>query len=289
MGRATWTAPINRVEVHVTAPATLNAPGCTAGIEGSRTPCAVQTLEPGHLLARLDGLNTSEGVTVSATTGAALGYTPALPAPPAAAPSTRGVNPFLPGVIAGGIALLAMALTSGLMRGACRAGRADSPVVGAESCCAYVVADGDVVGALALADEVRPESKAAIDALHARGIHVVMITGDARPIAEAVGRELGVDEVFAEVLPEDKDSKVAELQARGPRVAMVGDGVNDAPALARHRRRHRHRCRHRRPHRVRRRGAGLRRSPCRPRRDHAQPGQLPQDDPEPWPGPPATT
>jgi Cu2+-exporting ATPase len=97
----------------------------------------------------------------------------------------------------------------------------------------YVLADGAVVGALGLADEIRPESKAAVDELHRQGVRVVMITGDARPVAEAVGRELGVDEVFAEVLPEDKDSKVAELQARGLKVAMVGDGVNDAPALAR--------------------------------------------------------
>jgi Cu2+-exporting ATPase len=97
----------------------------------------------------------------------------------------------------------------------------------------YVLVGGTVAGALALADEIRPESKEAVDALHARGIHVVMVTGDARPVAEAVGRRLGVDEIFAEVLPEDKDSKVAELQRRGLTVAMVGDGVNDAPALAR--------------------------------------------------------
>jgi Cu2+-exporting ATPase len=96
------------------------------------------------------------------------------------------------------------------------------------------VIDGDeTVGAIALEDAVRPESRAAIDALHAEDVRVVMITGDARQVAEAVGDELGVDEIMADVLPEQKDSKVAELQARGLRVAMVGDGVNDAPALAR--------------------------------------------------------
>jgi P-type Cu2+ transporter len=97
----------------------------------------------------------------------------------------------------------------------------------------YVVTGGRPVGALALADEIRPESREAVRELHAAGVRVVMITGDARSVADAVGAELGVDEVFAEVLPADKDGKVAELRARGLRVAMVGDGVNDAPALAR--------------------------------------------------------
>ncbi len=97
----------------------------------------------------------------------------------------------------------------------------------------HVVRDGRVIGALGLEDQIRPEAREAVVALHARGLRVVMITGDARPVAEAVARDLGIDEVFAEVLPEDKDRAVAELQGRGERVAMVGDGVNDAPALAR--------------------------------------------------------
>ena len=97
----------------------------------------------------------------------------------------------------------------------------------------YVFAGSHVIGAITLADEIRPESRPAVDALHDQGKRVVLITGDARQVADAVADELGIDEVFAEVLPEDKDSKVAELQARGLSVAMVGDGVNDAPALAR--------------------------------------------------------
>jgi Cu2+-exporting ATPase len=97
----------------------------------------------------------------------------------------------------------------------------------------HVVRDGQIIGALALEDQIRPEAAEAVAALKARGVRVVMITGDARAVAEAVANELGIDEVFAEVLPEDKDSIVTTLQARGDRVAMVGDGVNDAPALAR--------------------------------------------------------
>ena len=96
----------------------------------------------------------------------------------------------------------------------------------------YIVEGERVTGALTTEDEIRPESRQAVEDLQRMGVRVGLITGDAVQVAEAVGAELGIDDVMAEVLPEDKHRRVAELQGRGLRVAMVGDGVNDAPALA---------------------------------------------------------
>ena len=145
----------------------------------------------------------------------------------------------------------------------------------------HLVRGDEIIGAFALEDEIRPEARQAVADLQAMGVRVAMITGDARQVADAVGAELGIDEVFAEVLPEDKDKAVVELQQRGLSVAMVGDGVNDAPALARadvgiaigagtD---------------VAIESAGVVLASSDPRRRHgrhpAVPGQLPQDAPEP--------
>ncbi|MEO1644674.1 MAG: heavy metal translocating P-type ATPase, partial [Chloroflexota bacterium] len=97
----------------------------------------------------------------------------------------------------------------------------------------YLIAEDAIVAAFALADVIREESKIVVDKLHEMNIKVAMLTGDSQAVAEAVARELGIDTVFAEVLPEHKDQKVSELQKMGQKVAMVGDGVNDAPALTR--------------------------------------------------------
>jgi Cu2+-exporting ATPase len=96
----------------------------------------------------------------------------------------------------------------------------------------HVVVDGEVAGAIALEDEVRPESREAVDLLHGLGIRVAMITGDSQAVADSVAGRLGIDEVAAQVLPADKAAAVKRFQEGGRKVAMVGDGVNDAPALA---------------------------------------------------------
>lgn len=96
----------------------------------------------------------------------------------------------------------------------------------------HVVAEGRVVGALAVEDEIRPESAEAVRQLHELGVRVAMLTGDSQAVADSVARRLGIDEVAAQVLPADKSAAVARFQRGGAKVAMVGDGVNDAPALA---------------------------------------------------------
>jgi Cu2+-exporting ATPase len=95
-----------------------------------------------------------------------------------------------------------------------------------------VVTNGRLLGAFAVEDEIRPESHEAVAELHHLGVQVAMITGDSKTVADSVARRIGIDEVAAEVLPADKASAVKRFQSGGKRVAMVGDGVNDAPALA---------------------------------------------------------
>jgi Cu+-exporting ATPase len=96
----------------------------------------------------------------------------------------------------------------------------------------FVAVDGKLVGFLGVADTIKDSAKEAIAALHKQEIEVVMMTGDNAKTAEAVAKKLGIDQVFAEVLPKQKAAKIKELQAQGKIVAMAGDGVNDAPALA---------------------------------------------------------
>jgi Cu2+-exporting ATPase len=96
----------------------------------------------------------------------------------------------------------------------------------------YVVAQGRLLGAFAVEDQIRPESGEAVTELHRHGVRVAMITGDSKTVADSVARRIGIDEVAAEVLPADKAAAVKRFQAGGKKVAMVGDGVNDAPALA---------------------------------------------------------
>jgi Cu2+-exporting ATPase len=96
----------------------------------------------------------------------------------------------------------------------------------------YAAAQGQLLGAFAVEDEIRPESSEAVRELHGLGIQVAMITGDSKAVANSVAHRIGIDEVAAEVLPADKAAAVKRFQTGGKKVAMVGDGVNDAPALA---------------------------------------------------------
>jgi Cu2+-exporting ATPase len=131
-------------------------------------------------------------------------------------------------VAVGGPALLA---ELGLVPGEVEAAAAEAAETAGRTIL-HVVDDDRIVGMLAVEDEIRPESAEAVRDLHGRGIRVAMITGDSRAVASSVATRLGIDEVAAEVLPADKAAAVRRFQEGGRRVAMVGDGVNDAPALA---------------------------------------------------------
>jgi len=96
-----------------------------------------------------------------------------------------------------------------------------------------VATEKKIIGILGLSDQIKEESKQAVEELHRLGVKVAMLTGDSEAVAKSVAEELEIDTYFAQVLPENKDQKVVELQKQGLRVAMVGDGVNDAPALTR--------------------------------------------------------
>ena len=95
-----------------------------------------------------------------------------------------------------------------------------------------VASNGELIGVIGVADALKVDAKSAIEALHAEGIATAMITGDNKKTAKAIADQIGIDEVFAEVLPQDKAEQVKAMQGRGRRVAFVGDGINDAPALA---------------------------------------------------------
>jgi Cu2+-exporting ATPase len=143
----------------------------------------------------------------------------------------RGVKAVVDGQTAyvGGprmLELLELDLPEEIMQFETQAGEKGQSVVN-------LIFNGEVIASFAIADIIRPESKQAVEKLHDLGIEVAMLTGDSKAVAKAVSDEIGIDQYFAEVLPEHKDQKVAELQAQGKLVAMVGDGVNDAPALTR--------------------------------------------------------
>jgi Cu+-exporting ATPase len=115
---------------------------------------------------------------------------------------------------------------AGAMHASAEAVRADAATV------IFVGLDGELAGLVGIADPIKPSAQAAVEALLAEGVRLVMLTGDGRTTAESVARQLGIEEVIADVLPQDKSAVVERLKSEGRRVAMAGDGVNDAPALA---------------------------------------------------------